>query len=130
MRGRQELAVTTGYHEAIIIQSCHAPQQMGAVPRGIAPSQDHTCVEQCVLLSRLRNNYFGTRDFDSPNVWPNRVTLLQDAQKVRPARPQASRNRRRTLKGYVEDFDELRTKLADFFSILLLDIWNLPINRS
>ena len=31
--------------------------------------------------------------------------------------------------GYVEDFDELRTKLADFFSILL-DIWNLPVNRS
>ena len=31
--------------------------------------------------------------------------------------------------GYVEDFDELRTQLADFFSILLLDIWNLPINR-
>jgi len=32
--------------------------------------------------------------------------------------------------GYVEDFDEPRTKLADFFSILLLDIWNLPVDRS
>jgi hypothetical protein len=31
--------------------------------------------------------------------------------------------------GYVEDFDELRTKLEDFFSILL-DIWNLPVDRS
>jgi hypothetical protein len=30
-----------------------------------------------------------------------------------------SRNRRRTLKGYVEDFDEPRTMLAGFFSILL-----------
>jgi hypothetical protein len=53
-----------------------------------------------------------------------RLTLLsegfpQDAQKGRPARPQASRNRRRTLGGYVEDFDEPRTKLEDFFSILL-----------
>ena len=42
-----------------------------------------------------------------------------DAQKGRPARPQASRNRRRTFKGYVEDFDEPRTTLAGFFSILL-----------
>ncbi len=43
----------------------------------------------------------------------------QDAQNGRPARPQASRNRRRTLQGYVEDFDEPRTMLVDFFSILL-----------
>jgi len=32
--------------------------------------------------------------------------------------------------GYVEDFDEPRTTLARFFSILSLDIWNLPINRN
>jgi hypothetical protein len=38
-------------------------------------------------------------NFDSPNVWPNRVTILQDDQKGRPARPQANRNRRRTLWG-------------------------------
>jgi hypothetical protein len=31
--------------------------------------------------------------------------------------------------GYVEDFDEPRTQLAGFFSILPLDVWNLPINR-
>ena len=49
----------------------------------------------------------------SMSIWP------QDAQKGRSARPQASRNRRRTLRGYVEDFDESRTPLADFFSILL-----------
>jgi hypothetical protein len=34
-----------------------------------------------------------------------------------------------TLQGYVEDFDELRTKLADLSSILL-EVWDLPINRS
>lgn len=43
---------------------------------------------------------------------------------------QASRNLNYPIHGHIEDFDELRTKLADFFSILLLDIWNLPINRS
>jgi hypothetical protein len=42
----------------------------------------------------------------------------QGAQKDCPARPQASRNRRRTLVGYVEDFDKPRTQLAGFFSIL------------
>ena len=47
----------------------------------------------------------------------------QDAQKARPARPQGSRNRRRTLWGYVEDFDDPRTLLAGFFSILLAVRW-------
>ena len=32
--------------------------------------------------------------------------------------------------GYVEDFDEPRTTLASFFSILPLDIWNLPVDWS
>ena len=50
---------------------------------------------------------------------------LTDAQKVRPARPQASRNRRRALQGHVEDFDELRTMLADFFSIRLQRLFEL-----
>ena len=99
MRGRQEPAVTTGYHGAIIILSGHAPQRMGAAPRRIAPSQDHTSADQCVRLSYLRNNYFAGEDFEGLTVWPNKVTLLQDAQKVRPARPQAIRNRRRTLRG-------------------------------
>jgi hypothetical protein len=39
--------------------------------------------------------------------------ILQAAQKGRPAKPQAY------PQGYVEDFNELRTKLADFFSSLL-----------
>ena len=58
-------------------------------------------------------------NFGGPQEHLHRKTLLQDAQKGRSARPQANRNRRRTLGGYVEDFDEPRTKLADFFSILL-----------
>ena len=50
----------------------------------------------------------------------HRLSLVpQDAQKGCPARPHANRNRRRTLRRYVEDFDEPRTLLADFFSILL-----------
>ncbi len=78
-------------------------------------------------LSRLRENHFGTAELR----WSACVSATneverhdkggfpQDAQKVLPARPQASRNRRRTLCGYVEDFDEPRTKLEDFFSIRL-----------
>src|SRR6185295_13153067 len=58
-----------------------------------------------IVAARLPKNYVGT--------------VPQNAQTVRPARPQASRNRKRTLWGYVEDFDEPRTKLEDCFSILL-----------
>jgi len=78
-------------------------------------------------LSRLRENHFGTAELRWSACVPatneverhDRGGFPQDAQKGRPARPQASRNRRRTLGGYVEDFDEPRTKLEDFFSILL-----------
>jgi len=42
----------------------------------------------------------------------------QDAQKGRPARPQAEQEPEAYPQGYVEDSCELRTKLADFFSIL------------
>ena len=48
-----------------------------------------------------------------------RGTPPQDAQKVRPARPQAKPEPEAYPLGYVEDSGELRTKLADFFSILL-----------
>ena len=44
-----------------------------------------------MILTRL--------NFASQHVWHSRTTLLQDAQKGRPARPQASQNRRRTLRG-------------------------------
>ncbi len=43
----------------------------------------------------------------------------QDAQKVRPARPQAEQEPEAYPQGYVEDSCEPRTPLVDFFSILL-----------
>ena len=76
--------------------------------------------DELTLEHRLRADVLKTQ----PPRWPARLGVReqlssQDAQNGRPARPQASRNRRRTLQGYVEDFDEPRTMLADFFSILL-----------
>ena len=78
-----------------------------------------------------------------PDMYYNKKTLPQDAQKVRPARPQRVTRRPfrgrshpiategpssasnehsivrvRAMEAYVEDFDEPRTMLADFFSIL------------
>ena len=54
----------------------------------------------------------------------------QDAQKVRPARPQPKEGPQAYPLGYVEDLNDARTKLADFFSILLEDsavtVPNLP----
>ena len=46
--------------------------------------------------------------------------IAQDAQKGCPARPQRAKKRRRTLR-YVELLSEVRTPLAGFFSILLLN---------
>ena len=52
-----------------------------------------------IFKGRIRNNYAGSlagygktmlapESFDGPHVWHNGKTLPQDAQKVRPARPQ------------------------------------------
>ena len=58
-------------------------------------------------------------NFDDPHMWHNgRKTLGQDAQKGRSARPQRAKRRGVQLR-YVELLSEARTKLADFFSILL-----------
>jgi hypothetical protein len=46
------------------------------------------------------------------------ITLLQNAQKGRSARPQPMKAPEAYPQGYVEDAFEARTKLADFFSIL------------
>jgi len=48
--------------------------------------------------------------------WEN---TLQDAQKVRSARPQRVKERGVPL-GYVEGLNDARTTLADFFSIRLV----------
>ena len=53
----------------------------------------------------------------------------QAAQKVRPARPQAESKPEAYPLGYVEDFDEPRTKLAGFFSNLLSEAGCLPIDH-
>jgi hypothetical protein len=50
---------------------------------------------------------------------------LQDAQKGRPARPQRVKVRGVPL-GYVEDLNDARTPLADFFSTLL-EIYGLIV---
>ena len=53
-------------------------------------------------------------------MWRNKISFSQDAQKGRPARPQAEQEPEAYPRGYVEDSCELRTTLAAFFSILLL----------
>ncbi len=58
---------------------------------------------------------------DGLHVCRNRKTFLQDAQKGRPARPQRVKSRG-VPSGYVEGLNDARTKLADFFSILLKTI--------
>jgi hypothetical protein len=62
------------------------------------------------LVSSGLKNYTGT---------PKQHGSPQDAQKVLPARPQPRNRPQAYPLGYVEDLFEVRTKLEDFFSILL-----------
>ena len=55
---------------------------------------------------------------ESPHSLCNMSTVLQAAQKGRPARPQRVKARGVPL-GYVEGLNDARTLLADFFSSLL-----------
>jgi len=68
--------------------------------------------------SRLRKNYCGTVEIQWPVHLGQQENTAQDAQKVRPARLQRAKRRRRTLR-YVELLSEARTPLAEFFSILI-----------
>ena len=91
------------------------------------------CIADCEITISAREN------FDSPNVWPNRVTLLQNAQKAVPqGRSEGSKLRFRSRLSedstcFISALTSALTfpkTLAGFFSILPLDIWDLPVNRS
>ena len=69
-------------------------------------------------IHRLRENYFGTEELEDLHVLGKKRIPPQDAQKVRPARPQRVKGRG-VPSGYVEGLNDARTKLAGFFSILL-----------
>jgi hypothetical protein len=70
------------------------------------------------LRSSLRKNHFGIAE----HRWPARLGLEKNAcagcSKRPPSKAAASEGARRTLR-YVEPLSAARTKLADFFSILL-----------
>ena len=46
---------------------------------------------------------------------------MQDVQKVHPARPQRVKVRGVPV-GYVEDLNDARTQLGDFFNVLLIGV--------
>jgi hypothetical protein len=71
-----------------------------------------------IPLAGYGTTFLARKDFEGLHKWLNGRTLLQDAQKDRPARPQREKARGVPL-GYVEGLNDARTKLADFFSILL-----------
>ena len=70
-------------------------------------------------LSGCGENQFGILELRWPASLAPENHTTQDAQKLRPARPQAEQEPETYPPGYDEDSYELRTKLADFFSILL-----------
>ena len=72
-----------------------------------------------LVLSGCGENQFGIPELRWPASLAPENHTTQDAQKFCPARPQAEQEPEAYPPGYVEDSCELRTKLADFFSILL-----------
>ena len=72
----------------------------------------------CAECGRLRKNHSGTLEVYGLHMCNRRRTPPQDAQKDRPARPQRVKDRG-VPSGYVEGLNDVRTLLADFFSILL-----------
>ena len=61
---------------------------------------------------------FRSGKIDESHIWDHGYLFPQDAQNVRPARPQRMQIQGVPLR-YVEDLNDARTTLADVFSILL-----------
>jgi hypothetical protein len=70
-------------------------------------------------LSRLRKNHFGTIKLRWPTRLRQEKNTFAGCSKRPSSEAAASEEARRTLR-YVEPLGEARTKLADFFSILLV----------
>ncbi len=64
---------------------------------------------------------FRSGKIDESHIWDHGYIFPQDAQIVRPARPQRMKIRSVPLR-YVEDLNDVRTPLAEVFSILLEQI--------
>jgi hypothetical protein len=59
-------------------------------------------------------------NFDGPQVWRKKESILAGCSKSPSSKAAASEDPEAYPLGYVEDLNDARTKLADFFSILLL----------
>ena|SRR5437588_8182801 len=89
--------------------------------------------QACRSLAGFTKPMFSRDGITGLHVWKKRKASLQDAQKVRSARPQRVKTGGVAFSpappraveqlfsrvGYVEDLNDARTKLADFFSIRL-----------
>ena len=85
-------------------------------PRRVAKKQ---CCYRMNGASRLRENYVGTRELRGSARVPQQQNAPAGCSK-RPFSKAAGESKPEAYPlGYVEDFDEPRTTLADFFSILL-----------
>jgi len=70
-------------------------------------------------LSRRRKNHFGTTKLRWPTCLGQEENISAGCSKRPPSKAAASEEARRTLR-YGEPLSEARTKLEDFFSILLV----------
>ena len=76
-------------------------------------------MNHCEISSGLRKTISAQQNVEGLHAWDKKGTSRKDAQKDRPARPQRVKDRG-VPSGYVEGLNDARTKLADFFSVLLV----------
>ena len=69
--------------------------------------------------NRFRNNYVAHESYDGLDVWQQQQNTHAGCSKSSPSKAAGESNPEAYPLGYVEDFDEPRTTLAGFFSILL-----------
>jgi len=70
-------------------------------------------------IRRLQENDLGRLSFDNSHFWPIRKTHWSGCSKRTSSEAAGESKPEAYPQGYVEDFDEPRTKLATFFSSLL-----------
>jgi hypothetical protein len=96
------------------------PGSFSNAPGPLPHSDSPSLLVQDGAESRAENlSRFDASLREELSAWKKKLPL-QDAQKVRPARPQRVKARGVPF-GYVEGLNEARTKLAAFFSILPLE---------
>ena len=126
MHRTQELAATSRYHGANKYSVCRLTAACALREHGDRPSYPASFSAFCCpAVSMMVHQALAKRDRHTPQ----QENVLAGCSKSLSSKAAGEWKPETYPQGYVEDFNEPRTKLASFFSIRL-DIWDLPVDRS